>query len=521
MTDSLTLQLLGFAFASADLLFEVDADGQIVTAVGAGATALGLEDRALKGMSYEDLFAAGDHAPIAQALGAVSAGQRTAPLAVRLRNGATARLSAFALPQLAPHLSCALDLRADTQNVDASAALKGPMAFASVAGQALSRAASKGRALNLDLVELDGFDDAMAGMEAAAARRAREAVAAAMADASYGGAGATEVAKDKYAVLRDAGAPTAPMTAQIEAVAGVKPKMASLSLGGATPAQNMRALRFALDRFIEDGTGAAKATFEATMQRTLRDTERFRRIVADRAFHLAYQPVVSLADESLHHCEALARFDADGSPADTIRLAEELDMIQDFDLAVAEQVTQVLTTGQGVRIAVNISSRSLMQTGFVERLLNVTRRIRRDDLLFEITESAALGDLTLANHQIQLLRQAGHEVCLDDFGAGSATLEYLRDLHVDFLKIDGRYIREVENDSRGVILLRHLVAMCRELNVPTIAEMVEGRETARLAADLGVCLGQGWLYGKPQASLPQPVAKPPPARRRGAVEQWG
>jgi EAL domain-containing protein (putative c-di-GMP-specific phosphodiesterase class I) len=107
---------------------------------------------------------------------------------------------------------------------------------------------------------------------------------------------------------------------------------------------------------------------------------------------------------------------------------------------------------------------------------------------------------------------------------GAATLEYLSRLEVDFIKFDGRYIKSLDRQPRDSAVIKHVVALCRELGIGTIAEMIETEEVAAVAQRLGVTFGQGWLYGKPTLTVRNPVqavAGPLAARRKGATEQWG
>ncbi len=165
-----------------------------------------------------------------------------------------------------------------------------------------------------------------------------------------------------------------------------------------------------------------------------------------------------------------------------------------------------------------------MQPAFSKALAKITERNTRlrPRLLLEITETQKLADLPAANAAIQALRRLGHPVCLDDFGAGAASLDYLRQLDVDFVKFDGRYIKSLTAHSRDEVVLRHMVNLCRELRIETIAEMIEAPETAKLAQAIGVGLGQGWCFAKPGADLVYPPKDNwQPARRKGAVESWG
>jgi EAL domain-containing protein (putative c-di-GMP-specific phosphodiesterase class I) len=523
--SDLAAQLLGFAFAAGDLLVEVRDDGVIVLAIGAATAVTGHSEAALAGMSLSEIVS-GD--VDAAALAALAPGVRLGPLAVRLHSGCAASLRLYRLPQPGGNVSGVLAL--ETGPVVAPparpAGLVEPSAFSAVVADVLASVAARGAPLNLDLVELAGLDAAVAAMDSHAREQVRREVESVLGAASLDGA-AAEVAPDRFAVISSDAAPVEVLVSRLAHLSrvGVEANAARLPLQGHTPDQNLRTLRYALDRYIEDGAAAAQAGFSVAMERTLCDSARFKAIVAERAFHLAYQPVVRMGDEGLHHYEALARFDADGSPADTIRLAEELGMIESFDLAVAEMVAAALAAAPAeVRIAVNVSARSLVREGFVDRFLAVSGADdqARGRMLVEITETAALGDLNRADDLIQILRGDGHMVCLDDFGAGAASLEYIQRLRVDFLKVDGRYIRELDQDARSRTVVKHLIALCHELRMVTIVEMVETREVARLAAELGAQLAQGYLFGKAQ---PEPTwsapKEPANARRIGAVERWG
>ena len=226
--------------------------------------------------------------------------------------------------------------------------------------------------------------------------------------------------------------------------------------------------------------------------------------IRDRRFTLAYQPVVALADGALHHHEVLVRFGSEGSPFPTIRMAEELDLIAPLDLAVLEEALLVLQATPDLVLAVNASGRSLMSEAFVSAALRLLQAApgTKGRLMFELTESAAVEDLSLADRHLQALRAAGCEVCLDDFGAGAASLAYLQQLTLDLVKIDGRYIRDLQHGGREATFVRHLVNMCGELRVRTLAEMVETPEAEDAVRRAGVDYAQGWLYGR---AAPRPL----------------
>ncbi len=99
---------------------------------------------------------------------------------------------------------------------------------------------------------------------------------------------------------------------------------------------------------------------------------------------------------------------------------------------------------------------------------------------------------------------------MDDFGAGVSAFKYLSALHVDVVKIDGAYVQEAAHNKRSKALLRAMAGMCRDLEVTTVAEMIEDERMARLVRECGIQYGQGYLYGRPSKTItefksPRPV----------------
>jgi EAL domain-containing protein (putative c-di-GMP-specific phosphodiesterase class I) len=533
------LRFLGLAFAGADLVFEVDRQGRISFALGAIAQLCGCDHAAVIGMNWSDLVEPEDSEMLAMLLDAVKPGERQGPLAVALRRRPTDRLrrqaglSVFRLPQREGSLSCALTLgglqRLDGLERDASGLLS-PASFEQVAVRLVEQAQRGGLPVRLDLVELDGLSETVAAMDGPEGERTRRQVAATLRARSFGGVGAAEVAADRFAMVSDgAASATAVLSERIGAITSdkVRCRTAGLPLTAGATAQTLRAMRYALDRYIEEGAEAAATGFQATVQRTVQDAARFRAVLDGADFQIVYQPVVALADGAIHHFEALARFEVDASPADTIRLAEELGLIAEFDMAVLNHVAGVLRASEPrVRIAVNVSADTLLRPAFLEGVVQATSGdgTLPARLLVEITETQKIADLPQAGQVIAALRAEGHVVCIDDFGVGAASLDYLRRLEVDIVKLDGSFVQGLDASSRDRILLRHVISLCRDLNVRTIAEMVETEAVSELLRELGADFAQGWRYGRPQAAptLPPPPAPPAPRlRRKGLTEQWG
>lgn len=520
------VKMLGLAFAGADLAFEVDQGGAITFALGAAEQIAGLGSREILGADWRSL--ATDHdAPLLRSLLAnLQPGERQGPLRVSLRprrKGALTRMASLSVfrPRRGGGLSCALSLGAPSLFGDLPRNARGllePDAFDNAAASAIAQAHAAGQALVLGLVEIRGLEARTAGLDKAEAQAVHQEVAATLRLASYAGMGAAEIAGERYAFIHPGEASSDRLVARLREVcgAGVRPETADLSVSG-VPAQSLKAVRFALDRYAEAGVAEAASDYHAMLRETAQSTARFRSTLASGTFDLFYQPVVDLQRNVAHHYEALARFEGAESPFPTIRLAEEVGGIIDLDLVVVQKVLRTLDAyPRDCRIAVNISAASLMTPRSMEALMAMTAEagVLRSRLMFEITESQRLNDLEQANRIIAKVRKTGHSVCLDDFGAGGASLDSLCRLQVDYVKIDGRYIRALDARSREATIVKHMVALCQDFGVAPIAEMVETKAAAAVIRSFGVQLAQGWLYGK---AAPKPEwAAEPPARARAA-----
>jgi EAL domain-containing protein (putative c-di-GMP-specific phosphodiesterase class I) len=251
--------------------------------------------------------------------------------------------------------------------------------------------------------------------------------------------------------------------------------------------------------------------FRALMAETAKRVIAFKSSLTDRGMKLVFQPVVELAQRRIHHYEVLTRF-ADGkSPFEQIEFAERVGLIEELDLFVAERALKYLDhagPGSSANLAVNLSGRSIQNPAFVTALEQLLKRyfFARPRVLFEITESTSIDDLPAANRIIQDLRNGGNRVCLDDFGAGAASLPYLRAFHVDYIKIDGAYVRRMQESDRDLQIMNAMIGMCRQVKTAVVAEMIETQQQAESLLALGVDFGQGYYFGKPDEKL---AALPP------------
>lgn len=228
-------------------------------------------------------------------------------------------------------------------------------------------------------------------------------------------------------------------------------------------------------------------------------------------FFVHYQPIISLYNNSINHYEALIRLhDSDGnylSPRNIISVAESNRQIKNIDIRVLDIVMRKLISFKCIpddlMISINLSGTHFGDESLLQDICVLIDYygVAPSHLVFEMTETAAVKDLRKASNFISKLNDLGCHFGLDDFGTGYASFSYLRALPVDYLKIDGTFVREIVNNPADQLFVKAIVEVARGLNVKTIAECVEDRETLEMLAILGVDFAQGYFIGRPKPLL--------------------
>jgi diguanylate cyclase (GGDEF)-like protein/PAS domain S-box-containing protein len=222
---------------------------------------------------------------------------------------------------------------------------------------------------------------------------------------------------------------------------------------------------------------------------------------------LQAQPIMDLASGEIHQYEMLLRMrDPLGeliSPAAFLPVAERYDLIGAIDKWVVRQAIRMLgeelTRKNRLVFEVNISGRS---TGDPELLELIERELELnsvdpEQVIFEITETTAVGNIPRAQEFAAHLNQLGCRFALDDFGAAFASFYYLKHLPFDYLKIDGEFVRTCLDDRTDQLVIQAVVDIARGLGKRTVAEMVGDQPTLDLLAGLGVDHAQGYHIGRP------------------------
>ena len=235
---------------------------------------------------------------------------------------------------------------------------------------------------------------------------------------------------------------------------------------------------------------------------SLHTAEGFRDHISEQRFTVFRQPIVNLSDGYVHHHEWLVRFDTEDHLEGVLRPAELSGVIKDLDLSMLAQAILVLNKNpNGSGIAINLSGVSVDKPKFKSAVLACLTALKASPtkLIIELTESWDMADLSLAEALLSDLKTRGHPVCLDDVGAGAASIRYLRALPCNWLKIDGGFVAAAFNTARDRAILKALLSRREALDVRFIAEGVETEEIRKFVTDLGFDAAQGYAIGRPEA----------------------
>jgi diguanylate cyclase (GGDEF)-like protein len=244
---------------------------------------------------------------------------------------------------------------------------------------------------------------------------------------------------------------------------------------------------------------------------TMRWMQRIRLALQEDSFRLYYQPIrdVALSDYSTWHAELLIRMvNAKGDiiePKHFVPAAERYHLMVDIDQWVIKHTLEVLprlaeyAAPKRLICAINLSGQSLSDDRFLSYLIGEIKKLDLEsvNLCFEITETAAIANFEHAQRFISILREMGCTFALDDFGSGLSSFAYLKHLSVDYLKIDGSFVRNISHDDTDYAMVKSIQQIGNVMGIKTIAEFVESPDVIQRLQALGVDYMQGREIGEP------------------------
>jgi diguanylate cyclase (GGDEF)-like protein/PAS domain S-box-containing protein len=417
-------------------------------------------------------------------------------------------------------------------------------------GHGIDRCVRDGRPLAVLFIDLDGFKAINDGRGHAAGDGVLKEVARRIEKAIPRGGAAARLGGDEFVVmLEDVELPQAAAVADeiVRTVrtplrfgrrsfyVGATVGLAMLDDQPVRAEQLLRRADIAMYRGKREGRNRV-VVFEPSMEQAViaraELESELRRGIRSRAITAVFQPVVDLRTGEVTSVEALARWTSATqgpvSPARFIELAEQMNMVSELDLTMIEASCALVrdlvdpSTRRPVALSVNLSPQHLDHTDVVDGLLAVVRErgFPPERLIVEVTETEAMRDPAGVGHRIRQLREHGIRVAIDDFGTGYSSLAYLEQFPIDFVKIDRRFVEQIEEPGRSRNLVEAMSRMVHSLGLTAVAEGVETAEQASALQDMDFELAQGYYFARPvpAAELTAAIERIPLMLRTATIE---
>ena len=247
------------------------------------------------------------------------------------------------------------------------------------------------------------------------------------------------------------------------------------------------------------------------MQSRLHWEEMINRSLLDEGLLVYYQPILDIRARQVSHYEALVRMrSADGSiipPGLFMEVAEDSGLIREIDRRVIHQVfgkmLALFAIGKSYKFSINLSGVSINDATLLSFIRDELSRspLLPSHVVFEITETAAVSDFSAARAFMNAVRELGCAFSLDDFGVGFSSFNYVKQLPVDYVKIDGSFVRTLVDSPDDQVFVRALAEVARGFGKKTVAEFVEDERALKMLRSFGVDYAQGYFIGKPAPDI--------------------
>ncbi len=220
-----------------------------------------------------------------------------------------------------------------------------------------------------------------------------------------------------------------------------------------------------------------------------------------------FQPIMEISTGSVVTHELLMRIELNGeitTASEFIDIAENMGVVYKLDYLLLEKAfSQIRSTGYNGQLFVNLSPKALIVGEFIQKVKRLAQDYEIDPatVIFEITERETVRNISLLEKFVHDLKQEGFKFAVDDFGSGFSSFSYLKQFPIDYVKIDGEFIRNMVLDNRDKAMVKSVTTLARELGIKTIAEYVESEELLNAVVNAGIDFAQGYYIGRPSRNL--------------------
>ena len=246
-------------------------------------------------------------------------------------------------------------------------------------------------------------------------------------------------------------------------------------------------------------------THDSFLKQTKIETEwiqKFRVAMENDRIIPYFQPIIDNATGKIVKYECLARIEDDGdiiSPTHFLEAARRSGLMSNLTRLMINKSYKMFS-GQNVAFSLNITNEDLLNSNFIDFLQAKQKsyNIEPSLITFEILEDIIISDTNqIPLHNLHILKDMGYLLALDDFGSDRSNFNRLENLGVDFLKIDGQFIKNIDTITRNQDIVESITTMAKKLNMPVIAEFVSTKEEFEMVKQLGVEYSQGYFFNAP------------------------
>ncbi len=240
------------------------------------------------------------------------------------------------------------------------------------------------------------------------------------------------------------------------------------------------------------------------LQASLEWSNRIQQAVAKDELLLYFQPIVEISSKKTAYYEALVRLKLNDKiipPNQFIPALEREGDMALLDRQVIRKAVEYLSRYPALnKISINLSAQGFGDARLVPVIKDTLKsfNVKANRIIFELTESASLSNITSTQKIVSQLSELGCEFSIDDFGTGFSTFNYLKQLPAQSVKIDGSFVVDLANNPVDLALVKAIYEVATALNKKTVAEFVENEETLKILGDIGVTYAQGYHLSRPK-----------------------
>ena len=222
-----------------------------------------------------------------------------------------------------------------------------------------------------------------------------------------------------------------------------------------------------------------------------------------------FQPIYDIKKGTVSKYEVLMRIKSEEeylSPFPFIQIAEENNLIETVDLIVLEKALaykNISDPEDNVQLSFNISGKVLNDDQYLIKVVDLMRKynIKAENIVLEITETQSIENLESLASIMHTYKKLGIKFSIDDFGTAFSSIQYLKQIPADYIKIDGSFIRDINDKKENFYLVQSILSMSKAFKMETIAEFVESEQILNTISKVGIDYAQGYYLGKPKISI--------------------